>query len=519
MRVAFDPQLRLDSTPIAEVRLNNHCRDEIIPILRSLQHIYTQPQLRDQLLDAVAQDVNATASPDRGRPGLDYRSILVLAAVRLGCDLNYDRLQDLAEEHRSLRLIMGIGGWDEATSFDWRCLRDNITLLSPDTIEQLNHRILAEGHRPLPPAPPPSPDTIEQLNHRIVAEGHRLVPDAAHTVRCDSFVVAADIHYPTDSGLIGDGLRTIIRTSRRLAGLLGQAGWRQHGHLRQLVKTHLRTINRIAAGKGRDFRKRLQAAYRDLLDLADRIIARASELLDPALIPIGAGPAAKAVEQLRTKLLDFINMTIHAYGQARRRALAEETVGNDEKLFSLFEPETELIKRGKVPQPVEFGHRVLIIEDGAGFVCHYTVLRRGAEDREVLVGEMKQVQQRLDGQIRSASFDRGFHSPENQAELAKLVAQPCLPKPGHVQAAQQEREATVEFREARRRHAGVESAIGALQSGNGQDCCRDHMFGGYCRYVGLGVLGRNLHVLGKVLISREDPKCVAGQSRRGRKAA
>ena len=115
---------------------------------------------------------------------------------------------------------------------------------------------------------------------------------------------------------------------------------------------------------------------------------------------------------------------------------------------------------------------------------------------------MKQVQQRLNGQIRSASFDRGFHSPENQAELVKLVAQPCLPKPGHVQAAQQEREATVEFREARRRHAGVESAIGALQSGNGQDRCRDHTFGGYCRYVGLGVLGRNLHVLGKVLISR-----------------
>jgi transposase, IS5 family len=97
MRVAFDPQLRIDSTPIADVRLNNHCRDEIIPILHSLQRIYTQPQLRDQLLDAVAHDVNATTSPDRGRPGMDYWSLLVLAAVRLGCNLNYDRLQNLAE--------------------------------------------------------------------------------------------------------------------------------------------------------------------------------------------------------------------------------------------------------------------------------------------------------------------------------------------------------------------------------------------------------------------------------------
>jgi transposase, IS5 family len=493
MRIAFDPQLRLDCPVVPEVRLNTDGRDEIIPILRALQYIYGRPELRDELLDAVAQDVNGITRADQGRPGMDYWSILVLGAVRLGCNFNYDRLQNLAEEHRSLRRIMGIDGWCDDQTFDWRCLRDNIALLSPDT--------------------------IERLNHLIVAEGHRLISDAVHTVRCDSFVVAADVHYPTDSRLIGDGLRTIVRTSRRLAGLLGQAGWRQHSHLRRVVKAHLRAINRIAAGKGRDFRKRLQAAYRDLLDVADRIIARASELLDPALISIGLGPAAKAVEKLRIKLLDFLNMTVHACDQARRRVLAEETVANDEKLFSLFEPETQLIKRGKVPQPVEFGHRVLIVEDGAGFVCHYAVLPRGAEDREVVVGEMKRVQQRLDGQIRSASFDRGFHSPENQAELVKLVAQPCLPKPGHIQAAQQAREATVGFREARRRHAGVESAIGALQSGNGQDRCRDHTFGGYCRYVGLGVLGRNLHVLGKVLISRAVPKCVAGQSRRGRKEA
>jgi IS5 family transposase len=493
MRIAFDPQLRLDCPAVAAVRLNTDCRDEIIPILRALQHIYGRPDLRDQLLDAVARDVNAITRADQGRRGMDYWSILVLGVVRLGCNLDYDRLQNLAEEHRSLRRIMGIDGWCDDQSFDWRRLRDNITLLSPDT--------------------------IERFNHLIVAEGHRLIPDAADTVRCDSFVVATDIHYPTDSGLIGDGLCTILRTSHRLAGLLDQTGWRQHRHLRQLVKSHRRTINRIAAGKGRDFHTRLQAAYREFLDVADRIITRASALLDPALISIGLGPASKTVEALRTKLLDFLNMTIHACDQARRRVLSEEPVPNAEKLFSLFEPETQLIIRGKVPQPVEFGHRVLIVEDGAGFVCHYTVLPRGAEDREVVVGEMKQVQQRLNGQIRSASFDRGFHSPENQIELAKLVTHPCLPKPGHVQAARQEREATVEFREARRQHAGVESAIGALQSGNGQARCRDHTFGGYCRYVGLGVLGRNLHVLGKVLISREDPKCVAGQSQRGRKAA
>ena len=264
MRIAFDPQLRLDCTPVLDVRLNTECRDEIIPILRALQHIYARPNLRDSLLDAVAEDVNGATRADHGRPGMQYWSILVLGAVRLGCDFNYDRLQNLAEEHRSLRRIMGIGDWCNEQKFDWRCLRDNIALLSPDT--------------------------LERLNHLIVEEGHRLVPEAAETVRGDSFVVATDIHYPTDSGLIGDGLRTILATARRLAGLLGLSGWRQHKHLLRTLKKHLRDINRIAAGKGGDFRKRLQNAYRALLVTADRVIARATELLDPALISLSPGP-------------------------------------------------------------------------------------------------------------------------------------------------------------------------------------------------------------------------------------
>ncbi len=493
MRLAFDPQLQLDCPGITDVRLNTDCRDEIIPILRALQHIYGRPELRDELLDAVAHDVNAITRADQGRPGMAYWSILVLGAVRLGCNLDYDRLQDLAEEHRSLRRIMGIDGWCDDRIFDWRCLRDNIALLSPDT--------------------------IERLNQRIVGEGHRLAPEAAETVRGDSFVVATDVHYPTDSGLIGDGLRTIVATARRLAGILGVGGWRQHGHLLRSVRKHLRAVNRIAASKGRDCRKRLQDAYRALLDTADRILARATKLLDPAWSPISPGPAARAIERLRMKLLDFAGMTIHACDQARRRVLSGESVPNDEKLFSLFEPQTQWIVRGKVPRPVEFGHRVLVIEDGAGFVCHYAVLPHGAEDRDVVVEQMGQVQKRLGGRIRSASFDRGFHSPENQRGLAELVSQPCLAVKGHVQAERQEREATLGFRRARRRHPGVESAIGALQSGNGLGRCRDRSFGGYCRYVGLGMLGRNLHVLGKLLIVREAPKSEAGRSRRGRSAA
>jgi hypothetical protein len=160
----------------------------------------------------------------------------------------------------------------------------------------------------------------------------------------------------------------------------------------------------------------------------------------------------------------------------------------------------------------------LVIEDAAGFVCHYEVLANGVQDVEVVVPVMKKLQKRFGNKIERASFDRGFHSPENQKELAKLVTHSCLAAKGSEQGRAQQEEGSDEFRESRRRHPGVESAIGALQSGNGQERCRDRSKVGYERYVGLGILGRNLHVLGKLLIAQEDSRSQAGKSKR-KKAA
>ena len=96
MRKPYEPQQRLDLPPIVEVDLNFNCRHEIVPILKALQHIYSQPELRDSILDAIGKDVNGESDASRGRRGLYYWEILVLVAVRLGCNLDYDALQDLA---------------------------------------------------------------------------------------------------------------------------------------------------------------------------------------------------------------------------------------------------------------------------------------------------------------------------------------------------------------------------------------------------------------------------------------
>src|SRR5438477_8458662 len=137
MRLAC-PEERLDCLPISEVKLNLPCRDEIIPILRALQHVYGDAPLRRELLGLVGKDINQGRSRKRGRRGMNYWEITVLAAARLGCNLDYDKLQDLAENHRGLRQIMGIGDWHEEVNFDWRRIEDNLSKLRPETLKKIN---------------------------------------------------------------------------------------------------------------------------------------------------------------------------------------------------------------------------------------------------------------------------------------------------------------------------------------------------------------------------------------------
>lgn len=490
MRQGFDAQMRLDCSSVQNVQLNLDCRDEIVPILAALKHIYSRPEVRNDILDAIAEDVNGTSNANRGRKGMDYWQILVLAAVRLGCNLDYDKLQDLAEQHRVLRQIMGIGDWDQQTTFDWRRIRDNITQVRPGT--------------------------IERINHLIVAEGHRLVPEATQTVRADSFVAETEIHYPTESSLIRDGLRKVLELSVALAAVLGMSGWRQHKHLYKKAKVLARRIDRIASRKGSGYQERLKGPYRELLGLVKTITARVEKLRENV-----RNSALSNVEVLALdgQLEGFLKRTLQVSHTARRRIIQGEKVPNSEKLFSIFEPHTQLYKRGKAGQPVQFGRQVLIYEDGAGFIAQAYLMPRDADDRDVVIEQTRNLQERFNGGIQRASFDRGFHSPENQRQLALLIPHPCLPKPGVRQAAAQQAQATVEFRRARQRHSGIESAIHGLQSGNGMARCRDRTEQGFSRYLQLGVLGRNLHVLGKILIARQDASSNASRSKRQHPAA
>lgn len=483
MRKLISPQGRLDRPDIGIVPLNLECRDEIVPILAGLQAIYRDNTLCNSILELVVRDVNSDSRADRGREGLGYWPILVLSSVRLGCGLDWDKLQDLAEQHRALRHIMGIGDW-EHQGFDWRCIRDNVCLLQPET--------------------------LSRIALLVAKAGHRLIPEAPKHVRADTFVVETNIHYPTESSVIRDGIWKIIPLAMLLAEAMQQPGWRQHEHLKKEARRLDHVIDRICAKKTTGYKERRKRPYHKLLRIAKTIVGRARELISLARTPEWMAQLGALANEIE----GYIELTNRVCDNTRRRIFLDETVPNAEKVFSIFEPHTQLYKRGKAGKEVQFGRLVMMYEDAAGFIVHQYVLPREARDPDVVVGQTRIAQERLDGKIETVSFDRGFHSPDNQLELLKIVKHPCLPKRGSVQAVEQDRNAGVEFREARQRHPGIESAIGALQAGNGLERCVDRTEKGFKRYIGLAVLGRNLHVFGKLVIARQAPRSEAAHSKR-----
>jgi len=348
MRKSYSTQLQLDCIAISDVQLNLNCRDEIIPILRGLQEVYKQPKLRQEILQLIASDVNANSRDDVGREGFDYWQILVMTIVRHGCNLNYDKLQDLCEQHRSLRHLLGIGDWDDKTSFHWRRIHDNITLVKPAT--------------------------IEIISHLIVACGHKLVPLAVEKMRADSFVVETNIHYPTESNLMADGLRKVIPVMQGLAHSLGLSGWQQSDYLLSQINSLNRTINRIASRKGKNNKKKLKKEYKKLLRIAKNVVQRIDE---QAVFIIGKTMAGDPARLAYASVLLYVRRLRRVMSTAHRRIILGETVPNSEKIFSIYEPHTQLYRRGKAGQDVQFGRLLLVYEDAAGFIFLTVFFSRG----------------------------------------------------------------------------------------------------------------------------------------------
>jgi hypothetical protein len=475
MRKDFDRQLKLDIPTLDHIEFDLRSRHELEAILIALKHLYDSPQAMRAVLRLIAADVG---SSDLGCDGLAYWEILVLAAARLGADLDYDALADLATNHRKLRAVMGIGEW-HTKKYPKSTVHDNLRKLKPET--------------------------LRAISRVIVGLGHKLEPKAIERVRGDSFVVQTNIHYPTDASLIVDGVRSVLRLSSRLGRVLSlrtYQNWKMT--LRPVKKLH-RKIQKVAASKcsKEDKAEKLKPIYDSLIAAASDVVLKALDFKEKtASIKIRKRRTQEQVEKITTELTYYVGITAYVLQLAERRVIHGETIPQNEKILSIFEPHTELINRGKLPFPIEFGHRVFVVEDQAGFINEFEIMARGMTDDKVVVSVITDLQKRVQHRIKVASFDKGFWSPDNLEALQKVVKVVCLPKKGKLDTIAQRREYSKSFRQARRWHPGVESAIHALIVGNGLAVCRDRGEEGYERYVALGVLGRNLCTLGRILLAK-----------------
>lgn len=479
MRHSYIPQMSLGSKAIDKIQFNIYSRHELVPILMALQYIYVHcSDILEKILKMIAKDIGgSTKNTKRGCVGLSHWENLVLAALRLGCNLNYDQLSDLATNHRKIREMLGITEWSDK-DYPRSTIQDNLSQLLPETI-----------------------DTIKDM---IVSCGHGLCNNPLEKVRGDSFVLKKNIHYPTDSNLIVDGIRKMIDICVRISTPLNIPGWRQHEYLNNKAKRTLRKIISISRSKKADKDSKLKAAYIDLLYQAEKIISKADMTIKLANNEIQEIPAiGKYWGNFISELHYFIASTQHACQLAHRRVLDGEKIENKDKLFSHFEPDTELINRGKRPYPIEFGHRVMIVQDNAGFIIHSQMMDIGCTDEKITVKVVETLQNKYNNRVEAASFDKGFWTPGNLEQLSEILPMAALPKKGKRSATDQEREGSKEFGKLRKWHAGVESAIGALQRGNGMAKCRDKGAVGYKRYIAMASLGRNLQVLGTILLEKE----------------
>lgn len=318
--------------------------------------------------------------------------------------------------------------------------------------------------------------------------------------RCDSFVVETNVHYPTDINLLFDAMRKIITLTTDYAEMERLGGWRQSRYNVRQVKRAYRTAQQMKRSTSKDEvkqQKQIEAiaqAHRDYIELSKNFINKSRLTLAPEVDNNNLSSMVKALE-----IQGFIEHAERQISQVERRVINDIAIPHEEKVFSLFQPHTEWIRKGKAGVPVELGLKVCIVESGQGYILHHRVMQNET-DNQIAVNLITETQKSYSGFI-GCSFDKGFHSPENQVELAKKLDNLTLPKKGRCNKKEKERESSEEFRTNKRKHSAVESGINALEV-HGLDKCLDHGIAGFKRYVGLAIVARNIQKLGSELIKQ-----------------
>jgi transposase, IS5 family len=342
------------------------------------------------------------------------------------------------------------------------------------------------------------PGSLTAFNQRLVQLATQLKVTRGRKLRTDGTVVETHITYPTDNKLLAAGVRVLSRTLKRAQGLLAETAPAPQAWFRNRTRSAMRLTRAIVnyvRQRSQAAQTAMQRSYRRLVQVTQATVEQAQHVAD-----LLEQPSSATAEALHERLTTYLPRVKQVIGQTVRRVFQGESVPAQEKLVSLFEAHTCIIRRHKAGKETEFGRKVWLDEVEGGIVSHWSILDGNPADETQWQPALDRHRRLFGKPPHQASGDRGLYSPTNETYAqAQGVRRIILPKPGHKSEARRQHEAQGWFRRGRRFHAGIEGRISVLKRKHGLDRCRNHGEDGFHRWVGWGVIANNLTQIGRKL--------------------
>lgn len=467
MRKRFEQQYSLGIIKIEDTKIDLQSRTAFTKLLLALKRLYITPEYNNQIFNMLDKAI-ILPKKKTGRKGMNLWQIFVLAQTRMTKNISYDELHELANNHKSLRQILGIETtWEfENIELKYQNIVDNVKLIDDSTLIEINNIIVEMGH-----------DVFKKKE-----------AEALH-LKTDSFVVESNVHYPTDYNLLWDSARKTIDSVQKLLKKYSIKGWRKIGSWYRELKNMMRAISQ-SSKKKEEIRKKLVEQYLQKAKLFSEKIHNELQNL----------PLQDANDLSIICGLDYyIKMLDKHIDLLERRVIKGEKIPHREKVFSIFETYSEWITKGKRNPSFEIGKNLSIATDQFHLIIDYHIMNHETDSEIVTLIADKILSNH---KVSSWSFDKGFYSKENKELLSLFIDNVVMPKKGRLNKKEHEEEHQKIFKSLRNKHSAVESNINELEH-RGLNRCPDRGFAHFKNYTGQAICSYNLHRIGAELLRQE----------------
>jgi IS5 family transposase len=395
----------------------------------------------------------------RGRPGLSADLTLRAAIIKQMNSFSYEELAFHLADSLSYRRFCGLAHPDEAPGKS--ALAKNIKRISAESWQKINHVILRYAHA------------------RGVEDGG--------TVRIDPTVTEANIHFPTDNALLFDCVRTLSR-------ILGQAkksfGVPFHNRCKRAKRRHMAIVN------AKRNAQRIEP-YKDLLKVTGETIRYAEQAMER--LRQENGPMLGLAHRLARELEHYVPLALQVVSQTQRRVLKDESVPAGEKLVSIFEPHTDIIRKDR--RDTYYGHKVTLTGGASGLVLDWVVEDGNPADSTLLVRMLERHKTLYGRYPRQATADGGFATKDNLHTAKNLGVQDMVfAKKRGLQVNDMVTQTWL-FKKLRDFRAGIEGIISFLKRVFGLRRCTWKGEPAFSSYVGASIVSANLLLLARHLMA------------------